>query len=191
MEHCQQLIGLDHLSQIGIHLGHPPTHEGRNIRRRVLVRPYDAGKVTVGAECRSSDRLHRHTGPGELFRREPNKTCPIRRTYRLVLPRRGRRMVTAREGRQQQHAEEDPARHTQTASLARRALASIRTSIRRNDHASHLFLAQLEWTAHRAVKPRECQGEFEPCLIVIHGDLALDPLGIKDIQEAGGTLSEA
>ena len=49
----------------------------------------------------------------------------------------------------------------------------------------------LEWPAHRALKPRERQGEFEPRLIVIHGDLALDPLGIEDIQEAGGALSEA
>ena len=70
-------------------------------------------------------------------------------------------------------------------------LASICTSARRNDHASHPFFSQLEWTAHGALKPRERQGEFEPCLIVIHGDLALDPLGIEDIQEAGSALSEA
>ena len=49
----------------------------------------------------------------------------------------------------------------------------------------------LEWTAHRALKPRERQGEFEARQIVIHGDLALDPLGIEDIQEAGGALAEA
>ena len=49
----------------------------------------------------------------------------------------------------------------------------------------------LEGTTHRALKPRERQGEFETRQIVIHGDLALDPLGIEDIQEAGGALSEA
>jgi hypothetical protein len=49
----------------------------------------------------------------------------------------------------------------------------------------------LEWTAHGALKPRERQGEFEARQIVIHGDLALDPLGIEDIQEAGGALAEA
>jgi hypothetical protein len=71
------------------------------------------------------------------------------------------------------------------------ALASIRTSARRNDHAAHLFFSHLEWTAHGSLKPRERQGEFETRQIVIHGDLALDPLGIEDIQEAGGALSEA
>ena len=50
---------------------------------------------------------------------------------------------------------------------------------------------KLEWTAHGALKPRERQGEFEARQIVIHGDLALDPLGIEDIQEAGGALTEA
>ena len=49
----------------------------------------------------------------------------------------------------------------------------------------------LEWTTHRTFKSRQRQGEFEPCLIVIHNDLALDPLGIENIQEAGGALSEA
>ncbi len=49
---------------------------------------------------------------------------------------------------------------------------------------------QLEWAAHGALKPRERQGEFEPRLIVIHGDLALNPLGIEDIQEAGRALAE-
>jgi len=49
----------------------------------------------------------------------------------------------------------------------------------------------LEWTAHGALKPRERQGEFEARQIVIHSDLALDPLGIENIQEAGGALSEA
>jgi len=49
----------------------------------------------------------------------------------------------------------------------------------------------LERTAHGALIPRERQGEFEARQIVIHGDLALDPLGIEDIQEAGGALSEA
>jgi hypothetical protein len=49
----------------------------------------------------------------------------------------------------------------------------------------------LEWTAHGALKPRERQGEFEARQIVIHSDLALDPLGIEDIQEAGGALAEA
>jgi hypothetical protein len=71
-------------------------------------------------------------------------------------------------------------------------LASIHISARRNDHASHLFFSQvLEWTAHGALIPCERQGEFEARQIVIHGDLALHPLGIEDIQEAGGTLSEA
>ena len=191
MEHCQQLIGLDRLSQIGMHLGHPPTHEGRNIRQRVFVGPYDAGKGTVGTKCRSSDRIHRHTGPGDFIRREPNKTCLVRRTFRPTLRRRGRRTVTARSGRQQKHAEIDPARHTQTASQARMTLASICTSARRIDHASHLFVSQLEWAAHGTLKPRERLREFEARQIVIHSDLALDPLGIENIQEAGGALSEA
>ena len=190
MEHRQQLIGRNHLSQIRMHLGHPPTHEGHNIRQRMLIRPYDAGKGTVGTKCRSSDRLHRHTGPGELFWQEANKNCPVRRTFRPALLRRGRRTVTARGGRQQKHAEEEPARHTQTASRARMMLASIRPSAGRKDHATHLFHSQLEWTAHGALKPRERQGKFEARQIVIHGDLALDPLGIEDIQEAGGALSE-
>ena len=50
---------------------------------------------------------------------------------------------------------------------------------------------KLEWTAHGALKPRERQGEFEARQIVIHGDLALDSLGIEDIQKAGGALSKA
>lgn len=116
--------------------------------------------------------------------------CLARGTFWSTLRRRGRRTVTARGGRQQQHAEEDPTRHTQTASRARMTLASIRTSARRNDHASHLFFSQLEWTTHGALKPRKRQGEFEARQIVIYGDLALDPLGIEDIQEAGGALSE-
>src|ERR1700704_5545140 len=49
----------------------------------------------------------------------------------------------------------------------------------------------LEWTTHGALKPRERQGEFEARQIVIHSNLALDPLGIEDIQEAGGALAEA
>ena len=49
---------------------------------------------------------------------------------------------------------------------------------------------KLEWTAHGSLKPRERQGEFEARQIVIHGDLALDPLSIEDIQEAGGALAE-
>ena len=49
----------------------------------------------------------------------------------------------------------------------------------------------LEWTAHGTLKPGERQGEFEARQIVIHSDLALDPLGIENIQEAGGALSEA
>ena len=52
-------------------------------------------------------------------------------------------------------------------------------------------ISRLEWTAHGALKTRERQGEFEARQIVIHGDLALDPLGIEDIQQAGGALSEA
>ena len=70
-------------------------------------------------------------------------------------------------------------------------VASICTSARRNDHASHLFVSQLEWAAHGTLKPRERLGEFEARQIVIHSDLALDPLGIENIQEAGGALSEA
>ena len=192
MEHRQQLIGLDHLPQIGMHLGHPPTHEGRNIRQRVFVRPYDAGKGTVGTKCRSSDRLHRHTGPGDFVRREPNKTCLARRTVSILLSAAGAgaRSQPMRDANRQ-HAEEDPARHTQTASQARMTLVSICTSARRNDHASHLFFSLLEWTAHGPLKPRERQGEFEARQIVIHSDLALDPLGIENIQEAGGALAEA
>ena len=49
----------------------------------------------------------------------------------------------------------------------------------------------LEWTAQGALKPRERQGEFETRQVIIHGDLALDPLGIEDIQEARGALAEA
>ena len=56
---------------------------------------------------------------------------------------------------------------------------------------TEFFRSLLEWTAHSAFKPRKRQGEFEARQIVIHGDLALDPLGIEDIQEAGGTLAEA
>jgi hypothetical protein len=54
-----------------------------------------------------------------------------------------------------------------------------------------LFCPLLEWTAQGALKPRERQGEFETRQVIIHGDLALDPLGIEDIQEAGGALAEA
>ena len=177
-----------------MHLGHPPTHEGRNIRQRVFVRPYDAGKGTVGTKCRSSDRLHRHTGPGHFIRWEPNKTRLACRMFRHVLlsRRRRRRTVTAREG----EANSSMPKKTLHVALrrpsrARMTLASICISARRNDHASHLSFSQLEWTAHGALKPRERQGEFEPRLIVIHGDLALDPLGIEDIQQAGGALAEA
>jgi hypothetical protein len=54
-------------------------------------------------------------------------------------------------------------------------LVSICTSARRNDHASHLFVSQLEWTAHSALKPRERQGEFEARQIVIRdGDWAIE-----------------
>ncbi len=49
----------------------------------------------------------------------------------------------------------------------------------------------LEWTAYRALKPRERNGKFIARQIVIYGDLTLNPLGIEDIQEAGGALSEA
>ena len=52
-------------------------------------------------------------------------------------------------------------------------------------------ISRLEWTAHGALKPRERQGKFEARQIVIHGDLSLNPLGIEDIQEAGGALAEA
>ena len=52
-------------------------------------------------------------------------------------------------------------------------------------------ISRLEWTPHGALKPRERQGKFEARQIVIHGDLALDPLSIENIQQAGGALSEA
>ena len=78
MKHRQQLIGRDCLSQFSMYLGHPSTHEGRDIRQCVFVRTYDAGKGAVGTKCRSSDRLHRHTGPGDFFWLEPNKTCLVR-----------------------------------------------------------------------------------------------------------------
>jgi hypothetical protein len=67
MEHRQQLIGLDHLPQIGMHLGHPPTHESCNIGQGMFVRPYNAGKGTVGTKCRSPHRLHRDTGSGHFI----------------------------------------------------------------------------------------------------------------------------
>jgi hypothetical protein len=54
-----------------------------------------------------------------------------------------------------------------------------------------LICPLLERAAQGALKPRKRQGEFEARLIVIHSDLALNPLGVKDIQEAGGTLAEA
>ena len=56
---------------------------------------------------------------------------------------------------------------------------------------TELFRKLLEWTAHGALIPRECQGEFEARQIVIHGDLALNTLGIEDLQEAGRALAEA
>ena len=57
--------------------------------------------------------------------------------------------------------------------------------------ASYLFPLQLEWTAQGALIPCERQREFEARQIIIHGDLTLDPLGIEDIQKAGGALAKA
>src|SRR6185503_876151 len=178
---------------IGMHLDHPPTHEGCNIRQRVFVRPYDAGKGTVRAKCRSSDRLHRHTGSGHFIQWEPNKTYLACRMFRpILLSRRRRRLtVTGHEGDQQQNAEENPARRTQTASRASMTLTLICASDGRYDHASHLSCSHLEWPAHGALIPGERQGKFETRLIIIDGDLALDPLGIENLQEAGGALAEA
>jgi hypothetical protein len=73
----------------------------------------------------------------------------------------------------------------------RMTLASICITAGRNDHTAHLSFSELEWATQGAFKPRERQGEFEPRQIVIHGNLALDPLGIENIQEAGGALPEA
>jgi len=71
-------------------------------------------------------------------------------------------------------------------------LASLCTLAGRNDHTAHLsFSLYLEWTAQGALKPRERQGEFKARQIIIHGNLALDPLGIEDIQKAGGALAKA
>ena len=70
-------------------------------------------------------------------------------------------------------------------------LTTIDTPARKHDHALHLSFSHLEWTAHGALKSRERQGEFETRQIIIYGDLALDPLGIEDIQQAGSTLAEA
>jgi len=56
---------------------------------------------------------------------------------------------------------------------------------------TEFFSILLEWTAHGPLKPRERQREFKARQIVIHGDLALDSLGIEDIQETGGALPEA
>ncbi len=53
------------------------------------------------------------------------------------------------------------------------------------------FRKLLEWTAHGTLIPRERLREFEARQIVVHGDLSLDPLGIEDLQEAGGALPEA
>src|SRR6185503_12202883 len=68
--------------------------------------------------------------------------------------------------------------------------ASCDHSVRKKCHASHLYPSPLEWTAQGSLVPRERQGKVETCQIIIHGDLALDPLGIEDIQEAGGALPE-
>ena len=57
--------------------------------------------------------------------------------------------------------------------------------------ATEFSRSLLEWTTHGTFKPRKRQGKFEARQIVIHGDLSLNPLGIEDIQEAGGALSEA
>ena len=70
-------------------------------------------------------------------------------------------------------------------------LALIRISARRKYYPLHLFPSQLERTAQGALIPCERQGEFEARQIIIHGDLTLDPLGIEDIQEAGGALAKA
>ena len=110
--------------------------------------------------------------------------------FRPLLLSRSRGTVTASERDQQQHAEEDPARSIQTASRALMTLASICTSSGKNDHATHLSFSQLEWTAQSPLKPRERQREFKARQIVIHGDLALDPLGVKDIQQAGRALAK-
>src|SRR6266850_2118447 len=110
------------LPEIGIHFDDSAADQRGDFCRGVLAGLDGAGKVTVGTKCRSSDRLHSHTGPNEYFWREPNKTCPVRRTFRPVLLRRSRRTVTAYGERQQKHAEEDPARNTQTASRARMTL---------------------------------------------------------------------
>src|SRR6266850_8252079 len=131
------------LPEVGIHLDDSATDQRGDFCRGVLAGLDGAGKVTVGTKCRSSDRLHRHTGPGEYFWREPNKTCTVRRTFWPALLRRGRRTVTARGGHQQKHPEEEPARHAQTASRASMTLALIRTSVRRNGHAAHLSFSQL------------------------------------------------
>ena len=49
---------------------------------------------------------------------------------------------------------------------------------------------KLEWTAQGAFKPCEREGKIKARQIVIYGDLTLDPLSIKDIQEAGRALAE-
>ena len=117
----------------------------------------------------------------------------VRRMFRRALLSRGRRTVTARGSCKQQQAEENAVRHTQTASRMRMTLALDYPSVRENGSASHLYPlypSQLKWTAQSALIPRQRQGQFETCQIIIHGDLTLDPLGIEDIQEAGSTLSE-
>src|SRR5580765_5355445 len=129
-----------------MHLDHPSTHESRNICQRVLVRPYDAGKGTVGTKGCSPDRLHRHTGSDHFIRLEPNKPRLACRMFRhMLLSRRPRwRTVTSREGGgQQEHAEEEPVRRTQTASRVRMTLALIGRSVRKNDHAPHLSFTHL------------------------------------------------
>src|SRR6185295_4548182 len=155
VKHRQQLIGHDCLSQIGMHLGHSPTDEGRNVRQRILVRTYDAGKGPVGTKGRSPDRLHSHAGPSDFICREPNKACMVRRMFRLALLRRGRRTITACKDCQQHHAEEDVAHHTQTASRMRMTAASCHHSIREKCYASHLYPSPLEWTAQGSLIPRE------------------------------------
>src|SRR4029079_19282957 len=153
VKHCQQLIGHDCLSQIGMHLGHSPTDEGRNDRQRVFIRPDDAGKGPVGTKGRSSDWLHGHTGPSDFIDREPNKTCMVRRMLRLALLGRGRRTVAARRRCHHQHAEENAARHTQTASQMHVTLASFHHSVRKKCYASHLYPSALEWTTQGSLIP--------------------------------------
>jgi hypothetical protein len=138
MEHRQQLIVLDHLSQVGMDFGHPPTHKGRNVRQRIFIWPYDAWKGSVGAKCRPFSWFHRHTGSDDFIWWEPNEMHLACRMFRPILLSRRRRTVTTRGEPQQQQAEEGPARCTQSAARVRMALASFCTSAGRNDHTAHL-----------------------------------------------------